>query len=148
MILMNVLLIFVWVYLAMIAMAFWESEVEGKKAWDKGKLGWKIKIGRYCVPAYHIFVFVIFWPFLLTLPLVIYGWNLQLTGVLISAYFSGMVLEDFMWYVVNPAIKFSDSFNSEFANYYPWLKIGKFEMPISYFVGLGIAVLSWLLIWK
>ncbi len=41
---MNIPLIFIWVYLAMIAMSFWESEVEGRKAWDRGKMGWKIKI--------------------------------------------------------------------------------------------------------
>lgn len=145
---MNIVLIFVWIYLAMISMSFWESEVEGRKAWDKGKLGWEIKIGKYCLPAYHFFIFWVMWPLLLTLPLVIYGWNIELLGILMSAYFSGMVLEDFMWYVVNPAIKFSDSFNSQFASHYPWLKIGKFEIPTLYIIGIALSILSWHFIWK
>src|SRR3989344_2323491 len=140
---MNTLMIFVWIYLAMIAMSFWESESEGKRAWDKGKLGFKIKLGKYCIPAYNIFLLWIMLPLLLTLPLVIYGWNIKLVGILISAYFSGMVIEDFMWFVVNPAIKFYQSFNSKFANYYPWLKILGFEIPVLYLVGLILSILSW-----
>lgn len=30
---MKIFLIFIWIYLAMIAIAFWESEVEGRKTW-------------------------------------------------------------------------------------------------------------------
>ncbi len=145
---MNIPLIFIWVYLAMIAMSFWESEVEGRKAWDRGKMGWKIKIGRYCLPAYHFFVFWVMWPLLLTLPLIIYGWDLKLLGILMSAYFSGIVLEDFMWFVVNPAIRFRDSFNPKFANYYPWLKIAGLEMPALHVIGLSLSVLSWYFIWR
>ncbi|MDP3998763.1 MAG: hypothetical protein Q8P89_04080 [bacterium] len=145
---MQVQLIFLWIYLAMIAMSFWESEVEGRKAWDRGKLGWKINLGKYCLPAYHFFVFWVMWPLLLTLPLVVYGWNLRLLGILISAYFSGMIIEDFMWYVVNPAIKFSESFNSKFANYYPWLKFGKLEIPTLYFIGIAVSIISWYLLWR
>lgn len=145
---MQVQLIFLWVYLAMIAMSFWESAVEGRKAWDRGKLGWKINLGKYCLPAYHFFVFLVMWPLLLTLPLVIYGWDLRLLGILISAYFSGMVIEDFMWYVVNPAIKFSESFNSKFANYYPWLKFGKLEIPALYLIGIAVSIISWYFLWR
>ncbi|MFH1833249.1 MAG: hypothetical protein ABH816_03780 [Candidatus Levyibacteriota bacterium] len=145
---MNIFLIFTWIYLAMIAMSFWESEVEGRKVWDKGKLGFKIHLGKYCLPAYHIFLFWVMWPLLLSLPLIIYGWNLKLFGILASAYLSGIVIEDFMWFIVNPAIKFKDSFNSQFASYYPWLKLGKFEIPVLYLVGLTLSVLSWYFIWK
>lgn len=145
---MNPLMIFIWIYIAMIAMSFWESEAEGKKAWDKGKLGFKIQIGKYCLPAYNIFLFWVMMPLLLSLPLVIYGWNLKLFGILISAYSSGIMIEDFMWFIVNPAIKFKNSFNPEFANYYPWAKIGKLQIPILYIVGMLISFLSWYFIWK
>ncbi len=145
---MNALLIFIWIYLAMISMSFWESYVEGRNAWDKKKLGWKIRITkRYCIPAYNFFVFWLMWPILLTLPFVIYGFDLKLLGILISAYFSGMVLEDFIWFVVNPVVKFKE-FNSKFANYYPWVKIGNFEIPLFYIVGIIISTLSWYYIWR
>ena len=132
----------------MIAMSFWESRVEGRNAWDKGKLGWKIRFRKdLSITAYHFYVFWVMWPLLLTLPLVIYGWNLKLFGILVSAYFSGMVLEDFMWFVVNPVVKFKE-FNPEFVNYYPWIKIGKFQIPLLYIAGIAIAILSWLFIWR
>lgn len=145
---MKTLLIFLWIYLAMMAMAFWESEIEGRKAWDEGKLGWKIRLGRYCLPAYHLFLFWVMWPLLLSLPLVIYGWDKQLFGILLSAYFSGVVFEDFLWYVVNPAIKLKDSFNPQFANHYPWLKFGKLAIPTLYPVGEVTSFLSWFFLWR
>lgn len=145
---MNAALILLWIWAAMIAMSFWEAYVEGKYPWDKRKLGWKIKLGkRFCLPAYHFYVFWVMWPLLLTLPLVIYGWNLKLFGILTSAYFSGMIIEDFGWFVVNPAVKLSQ-FNSKWANYYPWTKVGKFEIPTGYIAGIIIAILSWLIIWR
>ena len=145
---MNILLIFIWVYMAMIAMAFWESYVEGRNAWDKGKLGWKIKIGKYVISAYHFYVSWIMFPILFTLPLIIYGWNTKLFGILISAYFSGAVLEDFMWYVVNPVVKFKEFFTS-FSDYYPWIRInGKKIIPLGYVTGIIIAVLSWYFLWR
>ncbi|MBI2542579.1 MAG: hypothetical protein HYW24_00105 [Candidatus Aenigmarchaeota archaeon] len=144
---MEPVLVFLIVYVGMIANAFWESYVEGRDAWDKGKLGWKIRIGRYVFTAYHFYLFWVMWPILLSLPLVLYGWDTRLFGVLISAYFSGLVLEDFMWFVVNPAVKLSE-LNSKFADYYPWLKIWKFEVPLLYISGISIAILSWYLIWR
>ena len=87
------------------------------------------------------------WPLLLLLPLVIYGWNAKLFGVLVSAYFSGLVLEDFMWFVVNPKVSFKE-FGPKFANYYPWLKIGSLFVPVMYLYSFVIALLSWLLLWK
>ncbi len=145
---MQTIFIFLWIYAAMITMSFWESEVEGRKAWDKGKLGPKIYIGRYCLSAYHFWVFWIMWPMLIMLPLIIYGWDTRLFGILVSAYFTGTIIEDFCWYIVNPAIKFKESFNHKFACYYPWLKLGNFEIPAIYIFNLSIALLSWYLFWK
>jgi len=145
---MNTLLIFIWIYAAMIANSFWEAYAEGRNAWDKGKHGWKLKIGKYTVmTGYHFFLFVIMWPLLLTLPLIIHGWDFELLGILISAYASGLVIQDFMWYVVNPVVKLSE-INTDFANYYPRVKIGNIKIPTFYFIGLFIAFLSWLFIWK
>lgn len=144
----NTIGIFIWVYAAMIAMSFWESSVEGRKTWDQGKFGWKIKIGNYCFPEYHFFVFIIMWPILLSLPLIISGWDLKLAGILASAYFSGIVVEDLMWHVVNPAVSFKESFNSKFSNYYPWIRLGNFEIPFLYLLGALPSLLIWYFIWK
>jgi len=145
---MNILLIFAVVWSAFIAISFWESSVEGRNAWDKGKLGWKIRFSKnISLTRYHFFLFWIMIPLLLFLPLFVYGWDTKLFGILLSAYFSGLVIEDFMWFVVNPVVKFSE-FNKKFANYYPWIKVGKIKIPAYYIFDIGIAVLSWLFIWR
>jgi len=144
---MNIPLIFIWIYAAMIATSFWEAYVEGRNAWDKAKLGWKINIGRFKLTGYHFYIFYIMWPLLVTLPLVIYGWDTKLFGILLSAYASGAVLEDFMWYVVNPVVKVRE-LNTDFANYYPRVKIGNIRIPVFYFIGIGVAILSWYFLWR
>jgi hypothetical protein len=132
----------------MISMSFWEAYVEGRNPWDKNKLGWKIKMGKFCLPAYHFYVFWIMWPLLLVLPLAIYGWDARLFGILLSAYLSGMVLEDFGWYLVNPAVKLREWF-TDFSDYYPWIKIGgKKIVPAGYILGILGAILSWYFLWK
>lgn len=145
---MNTPLIFAVVYLAMIANSFWEAYVEGGNRWDKGKCGWKIKIYKnYLLTGYHFYLFFVMWPLLLSLPLFIYGWNFKLFGVLLSAYLSGLIIEDFVWYLVNPVVKFSE-FNSKNADCYPWVKIGKFEIPLGYPLLLLFSILSWYFIWR
>lgn len=136
------------IWLAMIAMGFWESYIEGRNAWCKKKLGWKLNIRNFCFPAYHFYCFWIMWPLLLILPLIVYGWDLRLFGILLSAYFSGMVIEDFTWYVVNPVVKFREFFTS-FSDYYPWIKINNRKIiPWFYIIEILIAVLSWYFLWR
>lgn len=143
---MNTFWIFIWIWGAMIATAFWEAYVEGRNAWDKGKHGWKIKIGGFVLTGYHFYLFGVMWPLLITLPLVVHGWDTRLFGILLSAFFSGLVLEDFMWYVVNPKVKFKE-FNSGFADYYPRVKLGSIKIPFLYFIGVGLALFFWILLW-
>jgi len=135
--------------MAMIAMSFWEAYAEGRNSWDKGKLGWKIKIGKsFVLSAYHLCIFGVMWPLLLTLPFIIYGWNTRLFGIIVSAYLSGTIIQDFGWYVVNPVVKLKE-FWSSFSNYYPWLRIkGKKIIPWGYILGIVAAILSWYFLWK
>ena len=145
---MNIALIFAWIWLAMIANGFWEAYAEGRNCWDKGKLGWKIRIGkRIFLTAYHFFLFCVMWPLMLTLPLVIYGWDTKVFGVLLSAYISGQIIEDFTWFVVNPKVKLKE-FGPKFANYYPWIIMGKFKVPLLYVIGIALAMASWYFLWR
>ncbi|MBN2109943.1 MAG: hypothetical protein JW705_02495 [Methanosarcinaceae archaeon] len=81
------------------------------------------------------------WPVLLTLPLVVHGWDTRLFGTLASAYFSGLVIEDFTWFIVNPVVRFSE-WNPGFVDYYPWIRIGKGYLPLMYITNLIAAALS------
>ncbi len=145
---MNILLIFIWTYAAFIALSFVEAYVEGRNPWDKRKVGWKLHFGKFTFSGYHFFLFFVMLPLLLTLPLVIYGWDTRLAGILISIYFSALVIEDFVWFVVNPVVKFKEFF-TDFTDFYPWIKIkGKKIIPLGYVLGILIAVLSWWFLWK
>jgi len=146
---MNTVYIFVWIWAAMIALSFVEGYVEGRNPWHHRKLGWKIKLPKgYLYPAYHFYLFVIMLPLLITLPLVINGWDLELFGILMSAYFSGLIIEDFCYFIVNPAVKFSE-FWTEFTDYYPWIKIkGKKIIPQGYVWGVLASLASWYFLWR
>ncbi len=146
---MIVLKTFLIIWGAMIATSFWEAYVEGKCAWEKGKLGWKIKVGKHTLlTAYHFYLFFIMFPLLVfVLPLTLMGFSWKLFGILLSAYSSGIMLEDFFWFVVNPTFKLKN-FGSKHVKWYPWIKIDEFEIPAYYILDIGIAVLSWLFLWK
>jgi hypothetical protein len=145
---MNVLLIFATIYGAMIANAFWEAYVEGKHAWDEGKLGWKLQYkGFVILTAYHFWLFFVMYPLLLLVPFFVYGWDWRLFGILTSAYFSGLILEDAFWFIVNPRFKIED-WNSKKVTWYPWIKICWLEIPAYYLVSIAIALSFWLLLWR
>ena len=143
---MNTILIFAWVWAAFIAMSIWEASVEGRNAWDKGKHGPKIKILGIVLTTYHFFLAWIMLPMLIIgLPLIIFGWNLSLFGILTSAYLSGLIIEDFGWYIFNPKVKLKE-FYSPFSDYYPWIKIGnKKIIPLFYILGIILAIIIYLL---
>ncbi len=146
---MNTILIFACVWGALLAMSFWESSTEGRNAWDKGKLGWKLKIGKYYITTrYHFYIVYVMFPLLIFgLPFSLVGWDFKLFGMLFSAYTSGLVIQDFMWFVVNPVVKLSE-WNPKFASYYPWIVLGRFRIPLYYIAGILLAVLSWAFIWR
>jgi hypothetical protein len=146
---MNTILIFIWIYGAMIALSFVEAYVEGRNLWDKRKVGWKIILpGGTKFSGYHFFLFLVMIPLFLTLPLVVYGWNKELFGILLSSFFSGIVIEDFVYFIVNPVVKFKEFF-SELTDYYPWIRIrGKKIIPVGYIIGITLAILSWYFLWR
>jgi hypothetical protein len=141
--------IFLWIWGALTATAFWEAYVEGRNPWDKRKLGWKLRLSKnFVLPAYHFYLFWVMFPLLLTLPFITYGWNTRIFGIIASAYFSGIVLEDFLWFVVNPDVKMKE-FWTKFTDYYPWIKIrDKKILPLSYILGILIAILFWWFLWR
>lgn len=144
---MSVILIFIWVAIAFIIMSYLEKTIEGPNAWAKKSYGWKFKISKnLSITEYHL----TFWTFILMLgflPFIIYGFNLKLLGILISAFAVGFIVEDFFYFVVNPYWGLKN-FNKRNAGWYPWLKIGRFQIPLSYIVGIALAILSWYFLWK
>lgn len=144
---MNIILIFGVVLAAFICMAFWEAYIEGKNPWAKASAGWKLTLPQHFkLTAYHFWLWL-FILLLFSLPFVIYGWDFELFGVLLSAIFLGLTIEDFLWYIVNPHCSLKTHWNPKKAYWYPWLKIGKFAVPLTNVVGILIAILSYVFIW-
>jgi len=143
----EALKVFALVWLAMIAIGFWESRVEGKNAWGKKKLGWKLRYKkRVLFTSYHFWLFVVMVPAFLAIPLVL-NFSIELLGIILSAFFSGLVVEDFTWFVVNPVFPFK-KFNSKDAKWHIWVKLGKFEIPATYIISILLAIASWFFLWK
>ena len=115
----------------MASLSFVEAYVEGRNPWDRRKLGWKLRLGRFCLPAYHFHLFFLTLPLLLALPLAVAGWSLPLFGLLLSAYLSGIVIEDVLWYVVNPVVSWKE-FGPEFVDYHPWVRVGPWSIPVGH----------------
>jgi len=145
---MKEIQIFVWIFAAMIATSFWESYAEGRNSWAKEKVGWKFILWGYEHTGYHFFLFSVMFPLLLTLPFVIFGWDSRYFGVVASAYFVGLSVEDFFWYVVNPEVRFKEWY-TPFSDYYPWIKIkGKKIIPWGYLQSFVIATVIWYFLWR
>lgn len=145
---MNEFLIFIWIYSAMIANSFWEAYSEGKNSWDKGKLGWKIRFrGKIVLTAYHFWLFFVMHPLMLTLPFVIFGFDVRIFGVVISAYLSGLVVQDFFWFIVNPTFNMKN-WNPKYVTWYPWIQIFKFNIPLYYVIAVVLAVIFWIVLWR
>jgi len=129
-------------------MAFWEAYIEGKNPWARASVGWKLRLSRKVViTGYHAWL-LLFLLFAFSLPLIIYGWDFKLFGVLVSAVSIGVVIEDFLWFVVNPYYGIKEHWNPENAYWYPWLKIGKISIPVIYVLGILICLLSYIFIWR
>jgi hypothetical protein len=145
---MKILSIFAIIWASMIAFSFVEAYVEGRNAGDKGKLGPRVMIGRYNLTAYHFWLFYVMFPLLMILPFVVFHWDAKLFGVVMSAFCTGVIIEDFMWYVINPVVKVKELW-SDFSNYYPWIKLaGKKIIPVVY-IGYGtLATLFWFFLWR
>lgn len=146
--LVQTLLVFALIWGALGVSGIWEAYVEGRNAWDRGKLGWRVRLGSFTLTGYHFWLFWVMYPLLLALPFIFTGWNAALFGIILSAYVTGMILEDFTWYLVNPAVQFREWFTS-FSDYYPWVKLGGRKiMPTGYIFGILIAILSWYFLWR
>lgn len=144
---MNELSILIYIMLIFISIAFWEAYVEGRYGWAVRSYGRKVKFGKRVLTAYHFWAWIIMIPMFLILPLIIYGFNLKIFGILLASYFLGAVVEDFAWFIVNPEVKIKE-FNPRFAKWHNWWNIFGFKIPDFYIIYPIIALIIWLLIVK
>jgi len=134
-------IIFCLILLAFFVSSFWEAYIEGEFIGASRACDWRIKFGRKEIHGYHILLWGVTFPLLLSLPLVVnFSW--QLLRFIMAGYFVGSVVQDFFWFVVNPRFPFKN-WNPQKANWYLWLKIGKLQLPAFYlpYIILGLILL-------
>ncbi len=144
---MDDLLILIYIMVIYVALAFAEGYMEGRYGWAARSYGWKINVMNRKLTAYHFWSWLIMLPMLLMLPLVIYGFDKKVFGILLSSYFLGAVVNDFAWYIVNPKVSLKD-FNPKFAKWYNWWGIYGIKIPDFYIFYPIIFLIIWLLLVK
>jgi hypothetical protein len=95
------------VFMALI-LALWEIQIEGKDGWAANSPGWRIEKGWLVritggrpITGYHFYM-IIFMISLVHLPLFFVTWGWRLECLLIGFYLGMVLVEDFLWFVLNP----------------------------------------------
>jgi hypothetical protein len=143
---MNRIIIAITIFSAMIAASFWESYVEGPNSGNKKKYGWKIKRnGKIIITSYHFWLWWICFPIMMIiLPQVVAGFSFKLTCFLWSMYWYGSIIEDFVYFLVNPYWNLKN-WNSKHYDFYDWMKMGKIEIPVYYIIYFTFATILFFL---
>ena len=95
------------VFLAFI-LALWEIQIEGKDGWAARLPGWRIEKGWLVkvtggrpLTGYHLFM-TLFLITMVHLPLFFTPWSWRLESLLIGFYLGMVLVEDFLWFALNP----------------------------------------------
>ena len=136
-------LLFAWVMGAFAGLAFLESAVEGGQGGGAGTHGWTKGVLGYRVREYHFWLWYVVVPLFVFSPLVATGFEPRVFGTLAAAYLLGGILEDFLYFAVNPHFGLK-KWNSVDAPWMPWFDLGAVEVPKFYVRNLvaGLAVLA------
>ncbi len=96
----------------MLLMAFilakWEIQIEGKDGWAAKAPGWRIEKGWLMklsggrpVTGYHFYM-TIFMLMMVHLPVFFTAWTWRLESLLLGFYVGMVLIEDFLWFLLNP----------------------------------------------
>jgi hypothetical protein len=122
-----------------------EVEIEGEAGWAANLPTWRIENhllldlfwGGRAMTGYHAWMFS-FIAILFHFPLCFAGeWSLQLEARVLASLMLFWVVEDFLWFIVNPAFGWR-RFKPE---YVAWHKRWAFGAPVDYWIFGAISVL-------
>jgi hypothetical protein len=136
--------LFCWIILGFIGLAFLESTIEGDQGGAEGTKGWRKKVLGYELKEYHFWLWYIVIPIFVFSPLIALGPDFRVFGMLAIAYLVGGMLEDFLYFVINPNFGVH-KWNSRYGKWMPWFKIGGVEIPQFYVRNAIAAAVVWVL---
>jgi hypothetical protein len=122
-----------------------EIEIEGRDGWAAGLPTWRVEnhvlldlfFGGRPLTGYHVWSFVLFF-FLFHMPFFFTGsWSVRGELNVLGGYFLFWVVEDFLWFVMNPNFGLK-KFNKEHAL---WHKRWILGLPLEYWAFSTLAVL-------
>ncbi len=92
-----------------VVFALWEIQIEGKDGWAAKAPCWKIEkkwvvrlMGGKPLTGYYFYMNVMMLSFL-HLTLFFFSWTCQLEALFIGFYLVFLLIDDFLWFVLNPA---------------------------------------------
>lgn len=134
-----------WVALLAFFFAHIEIQIEGANGWATSLPTWRIEEhwmldwfwGGRAMTGYHAWVFpfiALFFHF----PVLFNGtWTVRVECRLLACIILFWLIEDFLWFVLNPAYGI-ERFSADFI---PWHKNWLLGAPVDYWVGMPIAIL-------
>lgn len=140
--------LFIWVFLLAVFFAEVEIQIEGPNGWAASLPTWRIENhwlldifwGGRPMTGYHAWVFS-FMFLIFHLPFFVMGkWSVKLEARIIACLEFFWVLEDFFWFILNPAYGISN-FSPE---HIPWHKHWLFFMPMDYSVFFIVSIFLFL----
>lgn len=129
--------------LGFVGLAFLERTVEGEFGGGEGTKGWRMNFFGYRLKEYHFWLWYVVVPIFVFSPLIVTGPDPRVFGTLASAYLLGGILEDFLYFVVNPNFGLK-KWNSRHGKWMPWFRVGRFEAPQFYVRNALAAVIVWI----
>ena len=139
----ELVILFGWVILGFVGLSFFESTVEGDEGGGEGTKGWRKEVLGYRVREYHFWLWYVVVPLFVFSPLVVSGPDPWVFATLATAYLLGGVLEDFLYFVVNPHYGLK-KWNSHEVKWMPWFGLGNVEIPRFYVRNILAAAALWL----
>lgn len=144
---MDVFWLSIWILAAAFAFAKVEVQIEGEHGWAAKLPTWRIEKhplldifwGGRPITGYHVWMFL-FMAIAFHFPLVVGRPSWTLEARVFGALCVFWVVEDFLWFVINPAFgirKFRPA-------HIPWHKRWIGPMPVDYLVfgGIGVALIA------
>lgn len=134
---MNVVLpLFIFSLLLAFLIAKLEINIEGKNGWAKNLPTWRIKnkwtkifMQEYPLTGYHLYLMLTVFSFL-HFPF-FFGtyWNLSNEFIILGLYSVIFLVEDFLWFVLNPHYGLKKFHKDHIEWHHPWI----FNIPIMYY---------------
>lgn len=143
-------LVFFFIALLVIAclIAFLEIQIEGPHGWAAELPTWRIQtattnkiIGGRPLTGYHLFLILTVLAFI-HLPLFFVDWSWEIEAQLFGFFIVLMTVEDFLWFVFNPAWGINNFKKSERLWWHPHWVLG---LPSFYWISLPLGILA--IIW-